>query len=109
MIKAYIDGINSSGEITPWVMRRIRLEKDFSKREKNAQIWAVNFAMLTAIVNLIIILRNLPIKLVINVLSFLRIDWLISNAAPFLEIISVLLFGCSLAILNIKKIGGNNK
>ncbi len=111
-LKTYLDGMASNGEITSYVMRRIRIEAAFPQRDKTAYIWAINFALLTAIANLAAFLQNLPYGTIFSFLSSFRRYWApnlnLTALTPLSWWLALLPLGLGVIIfLNAKKLGGN--
>ena len=109
-LKAYLDAIESDGEIASFVARRIRIEGTFRSRDRNAQVWAVNFALLTGLTQLVLLLRQVPYRLIFNYFMTLRPD-LIRNMRASVPAIAacLLIFILGGALFwNAKKSGGKS-
>ena len=107
VLQAYFDGKKSNGEISAFVLRRIRMDSTFGQQEKTAQIWAVNFALVTIIINLFLLLQKLPYRLLLNAINNIRqIAAIITSPAPPAAIFMGLLLISGIAVLTVKMLGG---
>lgn len=109
-LKTYLDRIASNGEIASFVMRRIRLESTFHERNKNIQFWAINFACATALINLLLLLRQLPYRAIANSLLAFSIYWAptINFTLPAIILFALALTGIGVFIWHTKKREENN-
>lgn len=105
----YLDGLTTGGELAGFVMRRIRLEGTFGQREAKAGIWALNFALITAIVNIAILIRQLPFKLIYDCLAAFNLYWAprLSLNFPVTATFIFALLAAAAAIWKAKKIHTN--